>query len=126
MFWESKEEDRRGKGLLVGELGGSRAVAGDQEEPAWAGVLSGGPRGLSGASSLKYTTASPCSHLQPVFHVMGFSVTGRVLNGPEGEGVPDAVVTLNSQIKGGQTRWAQAWLPGLGFATGVNGKETKS
>uniref|UniRef100_A0A452F362 Uncharacterized protein n=1 Tax=Capra hircus TaxID=9925 RepID=A0A452F362_CAPHI len=41
----------------------------------------------------------PVPHLQPVFHVMGFSVTGRVLNGPEGEGVPDAVVTLNSQIK---------------------------
>uniref|UniRef100_A0A8C0LH88 Nodal modulator 1-like n=1 Tax=Canis lupus dingo TaxID=286419 RepID=A0A8C0LH88_CANLU len=35
----------------------------------------------------------------PVFHVMGFSVTGRVLNGPEGEGVPEAVVTLNNQIK---------------------------
>ena len=50
-FWESKEEDRRGKGLLVGESGGSRAVAGDQEEPAWAGVLSGGRRGLRGASS---------------------------------------------------------------------------
>ncbi|XP_057612158.1 BOS complex subunit NOMO1-like isoform X2 [Chionomys nivalis] len=30
---------------------------------------------------------------------MGFSVTGRVLNGPEGEGVPEAVVTLNNQIK---------------------------
>lgn len=37
--------------------------------------------------------------LQPVFHVMGFSVTGRVLNGPDGEGVPEAVVTLNNQIK---------------------------
>lgn len=47
---------------------------------------------------------------------MGFSVTGRVLNGPEGEGVPDAVVTLNNQIKGGQTRWALACLSGLGFA----------
>ncbi|XP_011818298.1 PREDICTED: nodal modulator 1-like [Colobus angolensis palliatus] len=35
----------------------------------------------------------------PVFHVMGFSVTGRVLNGPEGDGVPEAVVTLNNQIK---------------------------
>lgn len=47
-----------------------------------------------------------CEHpfftLQPVFHVMGFSVTGRVLNGPDGEGVPEAVVTLNNQIKGGQ------------------------
>lgn len=39
---------------------------------------------------------------QPVFHVMGFSVTGRVLNGPEGEGVADATVTLNNQIKGKQ------------------------
>ena len=35
----------------MGESGGSRAVAGDQEEPAWAGVPSGGLRGLSGASS---------------------------------------------------------------------------
>lgn len=35
---------------------------------------------------------------------MGFSVTGRVLNGPEGEGVPEAVVTLNNQIKGEQAR----------------------
>lgn len=43
---------------------------------------------------------------QPVFHVMGFSVTGRVLNGPEGEGVADAVVTLNSQIKGMQWSWS--------------------
>lgn len=46
------------------------------------------------------------SLLQPVFHVMGFSVTGRVLNGPDGEGVPEAVVTLNNQIKGGQARWS--------------------
>uniref|UniRef100_A0A8B9IYM5 NOMO2 protein n=1 Tax=Amazona collaria TaxID=241587 RepID=A0A8B9IYM5_9PSIT len=37
--------------------------------------------------------------ISPVFHVMGFSVTGRVLNGPEGEGVADATVTLNNQIK---------------------------
>ncbi|KAG8432961.1 hypothetical protein GDO86_017286 [Hymenochirus boettgeri] len=35
----------------------------------------------------------------PVFHVMGFSVTGRVLNGLEGDGVADAVVTLNNQMK---------------------------
>lgn len=41
---------------------------------------------------------------QPVFHVMGFSVTGRVLNGPEG-GVADATVTLNNQIKGMQWSW---------------------
>lgn len=31
---------------------------------------------------------------------MGFSVTGRVLNGLEGEGVPDASVSINNQIKG--------------------------
>lgn len=31
---------------------------------------------------------------------MGFSVTGRVLNSQEGEGVPDATVTLNNQMKG--------------------------
>ncbi|XP_036381795.1 nodal modulator 1 [Megalops cyprinoides] len=37
--------------------------------------------------------------LEPVFRVMGFSVTGRVLNSPDGEGVPDATVTLNNQIK---------------------------
>ncbi|KAH0631887.1 hypothetical protein JD844_019781 [Phrynosoma platyrhinos] len=30
---------------------------------------------------------------------MGFSVTGRVLNSPEGEGVADATVMLNNQIK---------------------------
>jgi hypothetical protein len=43
---------------------------------------------------------------------MGFSVTGRVLNGPEGEGVPEAVVTLNNQIKGGQSWWLLACLKG--------------
>ncbi|CAB1344572.1 unnamed protein product [Coregonus sp. 'balchen'] len=37
--------------------------------------------------------------LEPIFRVMGFSVTGRVLNSLEGEGVPDATVTLNNQIK---------------------------
>ncbi|KAJ3615361.1 hypothetical protein NHX12_018928 [Muraenolepis orangiensis] len=37
--------------------------------------------------------------LEPVFRVMGFSVTGRVLNSPEGEGVPDATVYLNNNIK---------------------------
>lgn len=37
---------------------------------------------------------------QPIFRVMGFSVMGRVLNSPNGEGVADAVVTLNNQIKG--------------------------
>uniref|UniRef100_A0AAX7TYV8 Prealbumin-like fold domain-containing protein n=1 Tax=Astatotilapia calliptera TaxID=8154 RepID=A0AAX7TYV8_ASTCA len=37
--------------------------------------------------------------LEPIFRVMGFSVTGRVLNSPDGEGVPDATVYLNNQIK---------------------------
>ncbi|KAJ8246016.1 hypothetical protein GJAV_G00262750 [Gymnothorax javanicus] len=37
--------------------------------------------------------------LEPIFRVMGFSVTGRVLNSPDGEGVPDATVTLNNNIK---------------------------
>ncbi|KAM6940411.1 BOS complex subunit NOMO1 [Xenentodon cancila] len=37
--------------------------------------------------------------LEPIFRVMGFSVTGRVLNGVGGEGVPDATVALNNQIK---------------------------
>lgn len=37
---------------------------------------------------------------QPIFRVMGFSVMGRVLNSQEGEGVPDATVTLNNHIKG--------------------------
>ncbi|XP_017337862.1 nodal modulator 1 [Ictalurus punctatus] len=37
--------------------------------------------------------------LEPIFRVMGFSVMGRVLNSPDGEGVAGAVVTLNNQIK---------------------------
>ncbi|KAM6972753.1 BOS complex subunit NOMO1 [Aplochiton taeniatus] len=37
--------------------------------------------------------------LEPMFRIMGFSVTGRVLNSPEGEGVPDATVTLNNHIR---------------------------
>ncbi|XP_061578826.1 BOS complex subunit NOMO1 [Cololabis saira] len=37
--------------------------------------------------------------LEPIFRVMGFSVTGRVLNGVGGEGVSDATVALNNQIK---------------------------
>uniref|UniRef100_A0A667XUU7 NODAL modulator 1 n=1 Tax=Myripristis murdjan TaxID=586833 RepID=A0A667XUU7_9TELE len=37
--------------------------------------------------------------LEPIFRVMGFSVTGRVLNSVGGEGVPDATVSLNNQIK---------------------------
>ncbi|CAO2632965.1 Nodal modulator 1 [Lemmus lemmus] len=50
-------------------------------------------------SRLDFTVEHDSLRLEPVFHVMGFSVTGRVLNGPEGEGVPEAVVTLNNQIK---------------------------
>ncbi|GAB5583041.1 nodal modulator 1 isoform X1 [Prionailurus iriomotensis] len=46
-----------------------------------------------------FTVEHDSLKIEPVFHVMGFSVTGRVLNGPEGEGVPEAVVTLNNQIK---------------------------
>uniref|UniRef100_A0A4W6C039 NODAL modulator 1 n=1 Tax=Lates calcarifer TaxID=8187 RepID=A0A4W6C039_LATCA len=37
--------------------------------------------------------------LEPIFRVMGFSVTGRVLNSVGGEGVSDATVSLNNQIK---------------------------
>ncbi|XP_043969677.1 nodal modulator 2 [Gambusia affinis] len=37
--------------------------------------------------------------LEPIFRVMGFSVTGRVLNSADGEGVADATVSLNNQIK---------------------------
>ncbi|XP_027276354.1 nodal modulator 1 isoform X3 [Cricetulus griseus] len=50
-------------------------------------------------SRLDFTVEHDSLRIEPVFHVMGFSVTGRVLNGPEGEGVPEAVVTLNNQIK---------------------------
>lgn len=38
--------------------------------------------------------------IKPIFRVMGFSVTGRVLNSVAGEGLPDATVSLNNQIKG--------------------------
>ncbi|KAM8842505.1 BOS complex subunit NOMO1 [Synchiropus picturatus] len=38
-------------------------------------------------------------NLQPIFRVMGFSVTGRVLNTVDGEGVADATVSINNQIK---------------------------
>uniref|UniRef100_A0A8D3A306 Nodal modulator 1-like n=1 Tax=Scophthalmus maximus TaxID=52904 RepID=A0A8D3A306_SCOMX len=41
--------------------------------------------------------------LEPIFRVMGFSVTGRVLNSVEGEGVSDAAVSLNNHIKGDHT-----------------------
>lgn len=34
---------------------------------------------------------------------MGFSVTGRVLNSIDGEGVVNAAVSINNQIKGKQT-----------------------
>ncbi|XP_061844241.1 BOS complex subunit NOMO1 [Nerophis lumbriciformis] len=37
--------------------------------------------------------------LEPIFRVMGFSVTGRVLNSVDGEGVDDATVSLNNLIK---------------------------
>lgn len=40
---------------------------------------------------------------------MGFSVTGRVLNGLEGEGVPDASVSINNQIKGKCSQTAVSW-----------------
>ncbi|XP_036042934.1 nodal modulator 1 isoform X2 [Onychomys torridus] len=50
-------------------------------------------------SRLDFTVEHDSVRIEPVFHVMGFSVTGRVLNGPEGEGVPEAVVTLNNQIQ---------------------------
>nr|XP_012320063.1 nodal modulator 1-like [Aotus nancymaae] len=50
-------------------------------------------------SRLDFTVEHDSLKIEPVFHVMGFSVTGRVLNGPEGDGVSEAVVTLNNQIK---------------------------
>uniref|UniRef100_A0A8C0I7N3 Prealbumin-like fold domain-containing protein n=1 Tax=Bubo bubo TaxID=30461 RepID=A0A8C0I7N3_BUBBB len=53
----------------------------------------------SGAYTVVSISVDCYSCVFPVFHVMGFSVTGRVLNGPEGEGVADATVTLNNQIK---------------------------
>uniref|UniRef100_A0A0B8RX02 Nodal modulator 1 n=1 Tax=Philothamnus irregularis TaxID=1899461 RepID=A0A0B8RX02_9SAUR len=50
-------------------------------------------------SKLDFVVEHDSLKIEPVFHVMGFSVTGRILNNPEGEGVPDATVILNSQIK---------------------------
>uniref|UniRef100_A0A8D0GN98 Prealbumin-like fold domain-containing protein n=1 Tax=Sphenodon punctatus TaxID=8508 RepID=A0A8D0GN98_SPHPU len=50
-------------------------------------------------SRLDFTVEHDGLKIEPVFHVMGFSVTGRVLNGPDGDGVADATVTLNNQIK---------------------------
>ncbi|XP_077461040.1 BOS complex subunit NOMO1 [Stigmatopora argus] len=37
--------------------------------------------------------------LKPIFRVMGFSVTGRVLNSVHGEGVIDAAVSINNEMK---------------------------
>ena len=45
---------------------------------------------------------------------MGFSVTGRVLNSLEGEGVPDATVYLNNQIKGNPTVYLNNQSKGTG------------
>ncbi|XP_064415226.1 BOS complex subunit NOMO3 isoform X2 [Latimeria chalumnae] len=50
-------------------------------------------------SKLDFSVEHDSLKIEPVFRVMGFSVTGRVLNKPEGDGVPDASVTLNNQIK---------------------------
>ncbi|XP_075686281.1 BOS complex subunit NOMO3-like [Rhinoderma darwinii] len=50
-------------------------------------------------SRIDFTVKHDSIKLEPIFHVMGFSVTGRVLNGLDGEGVADAVVTLNNQMK---------------------------
>lgn len=50
-------------------------------------------------SQLDFMVEHDSLKIEPMFHVMGFSVTGRVLNGPAGEGVAEAEVTLNDQIK---------------------------
>ncbi|XP_044289374.1 nodal modulator 1-like isoform X2 [Varanus komodoensis] len=50
-------------------------------------------------SRLDFIVEHDSLKIEPVFHVMGFSVTGRVLSSPEGEGVADATVLLNNQIK---------------------------
>ncbi|XP_070810911.1 BOS complex subunit NOMO3-like [Pituophis catenifer annectens] len=50
-------------------------------------------------SKLDFVVEHDSLKIEPIFHVMGFSVTGRILNSPEGEGVADATVILNSQIK---------------------------
>lgn len=94
----------------MGESRGSWAVTGDQEEPAAGRGAERWPEGPKGGfSQLKYTTASPVLLLQPkvprhgiLCHWEGLEWTGRR------KVSLDAVVTLNSQIKGGQTRWAQA------------------
>ncbi|CAL9700722.1 unnamed protein product [Knipowitschia caucasica] len=50
-------------------------------------------------SRLNFKVEHNSLKLEPIFRVMGFSVTGRVLNSVAGEGVPDATVSLNAQIK---------------------------
>ncbi|XP_032896163.1 nodal modulator 1-like [Amblyraja radiata] len=50
-------------------------------------------------SKLEFSVGHDSLRIEPVFRVMGFSVTGRVLNGPNGQGVHRATVTLNNQIK---------------------------
>ncbi|MGH0131955.1 UNVERIFIED_CONTAM: hypothetical protein FKN15_008615 [Acipenser sinensis] len=50
-------------------------------------------------SRMEFRVEHDSLKLEPVFRVMGFSVTGRVLNSPGGQGVPDATVNLNDQIK---------------------------
>ncbi|XP_034542714.1 LOW QUALITY PROTEIN: nodal modulator 1 [Notolabrus celidotus] len=50
-------------------------------------------------SRMNFNVEHSSLKLEPIFRVMGFSVTGRVLNSVDGEGVPDASVSLNNQIK---------------------------
>ncbi|KAL4624511.1 nodal modulator 1-like [Arapaima gigas] len=50
-------------------------------------------------SQMEFKVEHNSLQLEPIFRVMGFSVMGRVLNSPDGEGVPGATVTLNNQIK---------------------------
>uniref|UniRef100_A0A3P8TWT2 NODAL modulator 1 n=1 Tax=Amphiprion percula TaxID=161767 RepID=A0A3P8TWT2_AMPPE len=57
------------------------------------------PEEASALFPMSLTAAVPKISVMPMFRVMGFSVTGRVLNSAGGEGVPDATVSLNNQIK---------------------------
>uniref|UniRef100_A0A8C9RQ87 NODAL modulator 1 n=2 Tax=Scleropages formosus TaxID=113540 RepID=A0A8C9RQ87_SCLFO len=50
-------------------------------------------------SRMEFKVEHSSLQLEPIFRVMGFSVTGRVLNSPDGEGIPGATVTLNNQIR---------------------------
>ncbi|XP_038675302.1 nodal modulator 1 [Scyliorhinus canicula] len=50
-------------------------------------------------SRLDFSVAHNSLRIEPVFRVMGFSVTGRVLDGPNGRGVRYATVVLSNQIK---------------------------